>query len=270
MRTKDGDGFVGPEKFDYFRTVDTNWRLVEQFVAERRRLVLGLHTGEVAEAVRYLRALGRCDDETGREAVQRRWLDLTEAHTLAGVDGPRRWEVEARILAGQIDDEIAKSCNVSAAAVGRFESLFFHVRPFLGASDWISLRAIRPGTPPNLGFAWKHIGYRYGPKVLDVVIAVSLDEPLPGWVRDLPGTDENGFEERLRLRYRLMIEWLHLPPDVDLLLPFRIEGVDGWFRSDRPQGRPGSSPADWVDDRLAKVRVERPSWKRPEEVAAGV
>ena len=76
--------------------------------------------------------------------------DLLAAHQLCESNGPLRWELEARILAGQSDDDISASMAVPPAVVAAFERSFFNVRDRLAAFDLILFHVI--GYRPVLGF----------------------------------------------------------------------------------------------------------------------
>lgn len=52
-------------------------------------------------------------------------------------DGLLRAEIEARIVARETDDKIAKRCSVSPDLVKIYEALFFCVRKYRHANDWI-------------------------------------------------------------------------------------------------------------------------------------
>jgi hypothetical protein len=88
----------------------------------------------------------------------------------------RRWELEARILARQTDEEIGSRLGVPTPVIEAYESLFFAVRDKLQASDWIMCDAIGPRIYEGLGegdldLIWKLWAYRGGPLVLDALIA---------------------------------------------------------------------------------------------------
>jgi hypothetical protein len=105
------------------------------------------------------------------------------ARDLAGSDGLLRALVEARILAGQCDEDVARSCGIDGAVVALFESLFFRVRDRLSARDWVVAQAIR-ATPAagfrDLGRLWRAVGYFGGPDALDVLVMATAPESLAG------------------------------------------------------------------------------------------
>jgi hypothetical protein len=59
------------------------------------------------------------------------------AHQIHFVDPDVRTSVQARILARQSDDEIARCWATCAGAIEKFEKIFFDVRDRLDDSDWI-------------------------------------------------------------------------------------------------------------------------------------
>jgi hypothetical protein len=169
-------------------------------------------------AVSYLRACRRHGGEAGRVRVRERWPELAAAHDLQEAGGPRLWEVQARLLAGQEDAAIADRCELPPGVVGRFERVFFNVRPRLQARDWIRLRAILPearppGRPrPDPGAAWRSLGYHGGPRVLDLALAVTRDEPLPAWATEGLGPGDDHLLERCRLVFRELVNAMLRPP----------------------------------------------------------
>ncbi len=112
--------------------------------------------------------------------------DLVAAHGLYESHGPVRWEVEARILAGQTDAEIAASTGLPAEVVDRFQLNFFNVRDRLAAGDFILFAVI--GYQPFYGIRegdwrtlWAYFGFAAGPRMLEVVMAVCQGRLLPRW-----------------------------------------------------------------------------------------
>jgi hypothetical protein len=111
------------------------------------------------------------------------------AHQLYQSETPSRWEVEARLLAGQTDNEIALSTGLPPAVVAAFERFFFDVRDRLAAGDYILFGVIgydvvggfREG---DLRTLWAYFAYSAGPKFFELVQAVSQDRSLPAWVAE--------------------------------------------------------------------------------------
>jgi len=109
-----------------------------------------------------------------------------DAYRLYSSDAPLRWELEARILSGQTDHEISLSMGIPAMVASIYERSFFDVRSRLTAGDFVLFSVV--GYRPLQGFAdkdlrglWAYFGYAAGPKMLELVMAVSLGRLLPQW-----------------------------------------------------------------------------------------
>ena len=79
--------------------------------------------GWIARARRFLAALDRSGGDTGHPRLARLDPEVLGAFLLARSSARRRWELEARILAGQGDDEIAGRLGVGEGAVAAYEAL---------------------------------------------------------------------------------------------------------------------------------------------------
>src|SRR5262245_56926215 len=98
------------ERSDPLRRVDWRWRYAQALVGAGRRISRRRDDPAVIDVVRYLRALAQCHGTRECEVVRRRWPAISAANQLVEVGGERLWEVQARVLAGQSDAEIAKRC----------------------------------------------------------------------------------------------------------------------------------------------------------------
>ena len=107
------------------------------------------------------------------------------AHSLYAENGPRRWEIEARLLAGVSVAEIDSRINLSADQVQWYAATFFDVIGQLNAHDWIWLYAVRVGpfAPAKLseGDIWRTVAVSGGRAVLDILIADYLGLPEPAY-----------------------------------------------------------------------------------------
>jgi hypothetical protein len=247
-------------RYDPHLTPDDRWKSAVATVAEGRRASTRHDPPEVVEAVAFLRELDKAKDDKGREAVRARWPDLAAARRLYEGDGPLLWEVQARVLAGQTDAEVAAACGLTPGAVGYFETLFFSVRDKLGAPDWVDRMAIRPGSTSwaacgDLGEAWRSLGYHGGLLVLDLVVAATVGRPLPAWVAAREGAGDVKLGERLRLVARMVVDAMLLPPEADptaLLRPYAEVVASGPARGARS---PVASVAQRAAGALAALDV---------------
>jgi hypothetical protein len=93
-----------------------------------------------------------------------------------------RWEVEARVLAGQPAAEIARAVGRPAAVIRLYEDWFFGVRDRLAARSYVLHVVIRwfaVDTAPTTEQIWKFFAFRGGTLVLDAVIRETSDPRPP-------------------------------------------------------------------------------------------
>ncbi len=121
-----------------------------------------------------------------------------------------RWVLEARLLTPQTIGEVAEACSLPEPVVDTYGKLFFDVRSRLHLTDWVLAVAIR-STPLN-AFAGpqpagmlKYFGYVGGASVLDTVVALMLDRPLPDQVRERFMMNPTMEEQHHRLKAKLAI-----------------------------------------------------------------
>jgi hypothetical protein len=157
------------------RPVDWRWeragQLLEQGVRRRR-----WDDGWVSRIRRYRAALARAGGRAGEPRVSRSDPAIHEACQLRRGPPRRRRELEARILAGQTDSDVAARMGLKADAVAAFEAAFFSVRDGLDASDWIHFFVIGPRAfggfdPADEETVLKLFAYNLGPLVLDALLA---------------------------------------------------------------------------------------------------
>jgi uncharacterized membrane protein len=133
-------------------------------------------------------------------------------------DERSRWEIEARLLAGQDSSGIAARTGVEAEIVTAFEALSYDVRDRLHASDWIlaeclGLRAVTGYTESDVDLIWKIFAYTFGPLGLDVL----LDSLYGGSVSGIR-VEGHGPETEYAHRLRVLIATMTLPKDEESAL----------------------------------------------------
>lgn len=167
-----------PRPRDLLRELHWRWQRAV-YLAGLPRLPSDGDDPKTLAVVDYIRGRQRgacCDSSRRVETV----AAIDGAITLARSNDRTRWEVEARILARQTDDEIATRTGLAPAVVGWYEVLFFNVRDRLNARDWIICRAIGSGFSvacQDLGQVLRAVGYLGGPAALDVMLAASAETP---------------------------------------------------------------------------------------------
>lgn len=109
-------------------------------------------------------------------ALLERDPDLFWAHNIWLQDkAPTRWAIEARVLAGQSDEEIAHRAATSPDIVSAYVNTFFDVRGVLDRDDYvlnvILADAVARGVQERqYDLLWKLLAYRGGSHVLDATI----------------------------------------------------------------------------------------------------
>lgn len=94
-----------------------------------------------------------------------------------------RWEIEARILARQTDNEIADATGLDPEVLEVYTTLFFDVRPRMANIGYIVNQVIGPAVHRTLTMReyptlWKLIGYLHGPHMLHAIMQGSIE---PSW-----------------------------------------------------------------------------------------
>lgn len=124
-----------------------------------------------------------CKDDVDRWNVMEEYPDLYAAYLIHRRGDneerhPMRYAIEARILAGQSDEEIAECFGISSDIIKYYEKVFFNVREKLNNSDYIMTCVIGPSVQAGLSdrdydLLWKLFGYLYGPTVLNSFITTT-------------------------------------------------------------------------------------------------
>jgi len=190
----------------------------------------------VARTRRFLAAQGRNPSGPDRRRSARLDPPLQGALDLSREEHPhRRWQVEAFLLTPEPLEEVARRCDLPVETLEAYHEVLFHVRPHLGAGDWIMARVVGTswwrgfGDLP-LGALWKYAAHTAGPRALEAMIAVTTGQPFPEWVRDSMSTDPACEEARLRLLGKLAVAALktNSPAEWESLLEAReqLRGLD--------------------------------------------
>jgi len=121
----------------------------------------------------FERAAGRTEALYG---LLERDPDLFWAHAIWSKDkAPTRWAIEARVLAGQSDEEIAYRAATTPAIVNAYINTFFDVRSVLDRDDYVlhvvlSDAVARGVQERQYDLLWKLLAYRGGAHVLDATM----------------------------------------------------------------------------------------------------
>ena len=109
-------------------------------------------------------------------ALIHRDADLYWAHEIwTDEKAPTRWGIEARVLAGQTDEEIAQRVGTRPDIISAYVNTFFDVRAKLDNMDYVQNVIMADAVTRGLqerhyDLLWKLLGFRGGPHVIDAVI----------------------------------------------------------------------------------------------------
>jgi hypothetical protein len=136
------------------------------------------------------------EDQITQDAVdylksqdEAQYPEIYEACQIFQEDGLCRAEMEARILAGQSDAEIAVHCDLTQEIVDIYEKLFFSVRHRTTPSDWLLKHTVGP--PHFTGFKDHHLRQLWAWFALHGVPEV-LDQVIWAYYEELEHTDDTG------------------------------------------------------------------------------
>jgi hypothetical protein len=105
----------------------------------------------------------------------KRYPEVCEAHRLFEAGGTTRLLVEARLLARQTPDEVARLTGVPAGVIRTFEALHFNVLDRLDARDWVTTHAVGwgrydPARGRDAAAVLRAFAYHGGPLALEAVL----------------------------------------------------------------------------------------------------
>ncbi len=185
----------------------------DEWIVRAHRLIV-----ETANRGQYSARTKRCETDLAVKQALDIWRDGQSA---------KRWKLEALLLTQLPLEEIAIRCDTRVTTVEAYHELFFHVRPFVAARDWLMLKAVRCG--PWNGFAgdvgglWRYAAFIGGPIVLDAVIAITTSRPLPNYIAEALGNKSGRSlcEARLRALVGLTVAMITAGSNATELLRIR-------------------------------------------------
>lgn len=205
-----------PCPHDPFMDPARRWRRCRYLLRNKRWPHPSRDDDLTQQCLRYLYDRRACPDAAARRQLARRHPAVAAAHRFFVRATPRqRAELEARLLAGQSDEQIAPRCGLPAAAVSAYHDLFFDVRDDLEADGYIyglivGLEVDAKLSEQDEGVLLKLLGYAHGPAMIDAALRYFRDPPVLPVCLD--GMDGPALAElRQRLRVRVLIQTLVTP-----------------------------------------------------------
>jgi hypothetical protein len=171
-----------------------------------------------------------------RRRQSRKDADILAALRLATSESSQRWELQARLLTCQPLGEVAEIMGLPLAVVQAFEALFFAVRDRLHAPAWIITQVLGPGAwhgfaRSDIGKVWMALAYQGGPRVLELVMAVTRDQPLPLWAYAGSKGNRRAAEAEICFEIKKIVAGMMQQPAEAghrlLMLDIQARGVDG-------------------------------------------
>jgi hypothetical protein len=185
------------------RPLAWRWQRARHLVENGRYVSRHRDDDQTGRAVRYLRALQRCQGERGQERLARSYPDVHAARLLHEEGGRTCLLVQARLLARQSPGAVAARTGVPADVVRAYEALFFNVLDRLGSRDWITSQAVRwwdfiPAQGRPAATVLKGFAYFGGPLLLDALLPYLVCEQHQNQ-DDADPAHESPLERRIRL-----------------------------------------------------------------------
>jgi hypothetical protein len=202
------------QQHDPIRSPRWRFNRVEDIARNNRAPSRVQDDAQIREGVRFVRAWDRVKTEDDRDALLQSAMGLFYAYELHEHEDPDvRFVVEARILAGQSDEQIASLNGALPETIYWYEALFYNVRDRLLAHDYIVVRIHKQAheNESSHDIKIKQIGFFGGPVVLNDLLQGFADGPRPADPADLPAYYDR--MQRAKLRSKAFVSALDM--DID-------------------------------------------------------
>jgi hypothetical protein len=203
---------------DPYRPADWRWQLATFFQRERMRVTRSRGGKYVAQAKNFAIAWDAASTTADRYTVINEHKSLFEAWSIFMATGSvqnGRWELEARLLAGQSYEEIANTAGIPVDVIEVYERTFFDVRSRLNKPGLIVHAVIKPSLTKGIsdrdaGPFWKLFGYCCGPGILDQLIYGFSSRQRPSSSSELKAWMSDDIREQLKLKAMIAIHCMQI------------------------------------------------------------
>jgi hypothetical protein len=207
------------------RSPSWRWGYVQRLVALDRHPLTDLEDGWIQTAYDFL----------GYEATQQAGqpthtlLDVSEAHEIYQCNAPARWELEARILAGERYVAIAEKLDIRIGVVKAYQNVFFHVKPKLKFRDYIHnvvIGTFRLWDPARVRDLWCYFGFSAGPEMVDFLVSDFRNSQKPDYGHLTDGSEPDPNRSTLGRKFDRCLKMMFIPVNQKTILPLielRIE-----------------------------------------------
>jgi hypothetical protein len=184
-------------------------------------------------------------------------LDVSEACEIYQSDSPARWELEARILAGEQYAAIAEKLDTRIAIVKAFQNVFFNVKAKLKCRDYIHnvvIGTFLPWDPTRVRDLWCYFAFSAGPEMVDFLVSDFRSSPKADYGHLTDGSEPDQNRSPPGRKFDRCLKMMFLPVNEKTILPLielRIEVMAAEKRHINPFTE--NSIADNVDRMLAET-----------------
>ena len=174
---------------DPLRSPSWRWEIANSLHSDSVRSERTKDTA-ILRAADFVRSLASDRDEPSQSTRNKSDLAVRRAYEIWKDAGSIRWAIEARILAAESFESIAKKCGTLLETIIWYEKLFFNVLDRLDAHYYIVCTVIGSEwheglTEKDYPVIWKAYGFFAGPEVLDFVITGFAGEKKPEQSADI-------------------------------------------------------------------------------------
>lgn len=162
---------------------------------------------------KYAARLRAANTPSSLEEIYRSDMDMFEAYQLyksAGQNQNARWEVEARLLAGQTAQEITTKLDYTPRVIDLYAKNFFDVSSRLDKPGSITHAVIKPSAAKGISerepdVLWKMFGYWCGTVFLDLLIYRFNSPMKPTTPQEIAAFIKDDIREQLQLKTLIAI-----------------------------------------------------------------
>lgn len=202
------------QEYSLIRSPAWRWERAQSLVSAGRYATPRRDDDWTRQAVHFLRDAGRCRRAKQLAKLARNHPDVFAARRLHEQGGDAVLEAQARLLAGQTVEDIARLTDLPSSVIGCYELLFYNVTDRLHARDWITTMAIGwwrfdPAKGRDPATILRAFAFHGGP----VVLSSLLPYILGGKAQLPPVNDSASPESHLDRAIRTAIEIDMLPYD---------------------------------------------------------
>ncbi len=207
------------------RSPSWRWEYARRLVALDRPPLKNLEDGWIQAACEFF---GYETTEQEGQCTQT-LQDVSEAYEIFQSNAPARWELEARILAGERYAAIAEKLDIRIGVVKSYQNLFFHVKPKIQCRDYIHnvvIGTFRPWDPIRVRDLWCYFGFSAGPEMVDFLVSDFRNSQQHDYGHLIDGSEPDSNRSTLSRKFDRCLKMMFIPINQKTILPLielRIE-----------------------------------------------